>query len=730
MHRQEYERDLLLVGGGHTHVLVLKLWAMKPLTGVRITLVSDEYDAPYSGMLPGFVAGHYSADQTSIDLNALCKKVGARWIQGRVTGMRPLDNCVEVHGQPNLHYDCVSIDTGAQPSLGISWEPERATCVKPISQFHRQWHELQASMLEKNRTNIGVIGAGVGGVELCLALAHKLGAAKDNAGEHLNTVHLIFRGARILPGLPQRAAKLAAKKLAEFGVKLHPEFNVAKVSSDSVSSLAGQEVHLDHSFICTAASAPSWLKETDLALSDNGFIDVNQCLRSNSHGNVFAAGDVADVKGMPRPKAGVYAVRQAPFLADNLRRFFQQQELKPVSLQTDFLKLISLGDQSALAVKYGMALSSGLLWRWKDKIDRDFIDQFNDITTDTMAVTDNKVEMHCSGCGSKLGPQLLQQNLTQLPASANSSLNAAVHTVEDATVWQPAAGTDVVQSIDGFRSFTDDHYQFGQIAVQHAFNDLLAMGAEPVHAQAWVNLAFHHPRIQQRDHLRLMQGVSAAIIENGAILAGGHSTEGAEDHLGIVANGALSNGAQWSKTGAQNGDVLVMSKSLGTGIVLAADAQCDAPSTAVQETMEQMQRSNLPFFEALKNISPHAVTDVSGFGLLGHLLEMLDQQPLMCELQLNNVPVIAGARPLAALGYRSTLRPSLEHYLQRCDFIESADKVLLELILDPQTSGGLLAAVSAEDAEILMRSATSSLPLAIIGRITMASPSGGAIALL
>ena len=719
-------KDLVLLGGGHTHVLLIRALAMKPIPGVRVTLISDKTLTPYSGMLPGFVAGHYSLQQTNIDLNQLCRKARVRWIKSRATAIDTKNKSVHLSDQAAVSFDKLSIDIGSTPDLDIKGAQEFAVGVKPIAGFQQKWKDLleQANSQEDNLQtqatirNWGVIGAGAGGVELILAMAHKLHHMRDIR------FHLIYQGKRILGGYPKRLVKIAERKLKYYGVSLHPNFSVSQVNNNSVISKSGQSLELDQSIWCTGAKGASWLGDSGLICTGKGFIVVNRYLQSVSHQDIFAAGDIAEMQDDPRPKAGVYAVRQAPFLEQNLRLAFANKPLRKTNLQRQFLSIISLGGKSAVANRNGLVVSGDWVWRWKDYIDQKFMRQFSELPMEAgMASTDqirspNQEIMQCGGCGSKLGPSLLSGNLDAI--NANSSA-----TVEDAFLWQATKGMVNVQSIDGFRSFISNEYLFAKISTNHALSDIQAMGANPNHAQTWINLEFNHPRLQQRDHLRALQAITDTLTEQDCTLSGGHSSQGLETHIAIVANGEVSADKHWRKTGMQIGDVLVLSKPLGTGVILAADMQAAANAEAIDAALESMLTNNQEAKQQLQQFKPNAVTDITGFGLIGHLLEMLEntdttklEHPsIMAELSLSAIPVINGTLELIKSGWHSSIYPQLEGYLDYCYFdpdIESTSerphsttklptKLLAKLLLDPQTSGGLLASLTKSDADALMK---------------------------
>ncbi len=704
------ERDLVFIGGGHTHALVIKQFGMKPIAGVRITLISEQTLTPYSGMLPGFVAGHYSFDDAHIDLNRLCQWANVRYIRGTVTSIDANSNIIEVDSGPKVSYDQLSIDVGSTPDLSVPGAREYAVGVKPVSQFGEIWNSLLHAS-ETATGEWGVVGAGAGGVELVLGMAHRL-----RANSALK-FHLLYSGERVLRGYPDKVVSAVEESMAKHNITLHPNFRVSEVQKGGLLSTDNKQVVLDKSIWCTGAAAADWLKETGLELSDRGFIAVNEYLQSSSHSNVFAVGDCSDMLSDPRPKAGVYAVRQAPFLADNLRAVFSAAapQLKPLRLQTDFLSLLSLGDRSAVGCRAGFTIEGNWVWKLKDHIDQKFMHKLNDPGDKKAMATDAPQEMHCAGCGSKLGPDIIQGNLNELDVYANPSVTPALGKSEDASLWQVTSGKLAVQSIDGFRSFSNDYGRFGKICVNHALSDLYAMGATPVSAQVWLNLEHSHPRIQKRDHKMLMASIVDALNQQQVSLAGGHSSEGMETHVAIVANGEVTPGREVSKNTVKSDDVLVLTKALGTGVILAADMQAKAPAIATDAVMDSMLQSNRDIALVLQEYNVSAATDVTGFGLIGHLLEMLSvETDLLAELNLSDIPMIAGVEDLAEKGFHSTLYPQLQPYLLQCDIKEGLNSTRLDLLLDPQTSGGLLISLPQQQAERLLEDFPASV---VIGKI-------------
>ncbi|WLD58659.1 selenide, water dikinase SelD [Salinispirillum sp. LH 10-3-1] len=714
------ERDLVLLGGGHTHALLIRKLAMQPIPNVRVTLISDGGTTPYSGMLPGLIAGHYDLDDILIDLNQLCRKANVRFIPGRVVGLNLSEKHVQVDGWPDIRFDRLSIDTGATPSTAIPGSTEHAVGVKPVSGLYERWQNLMThAPTSSEPQHWAVVGAGAGGVELVLAMAHRFATgdtgttAKSTASKPSADWHLVFSGDSILPGYPKRLQRIAQRALDNAQITCHAQFRVQQIDAEGIQAEDGRYLRLQQTLLCTPAGAPQWPADAGLDTARGGFIAVNEYLQSTSHPEVFAAGDVAEMVNDPRPKAGVYAVRQARFLHENLRRAFAGEPLQPIRLQRQFLSLLALGGKTAVGRRGPITLHGDWVWRWKDRIDRDFMALFTHRMKAMAMTAPDMSAPHCAGCGSKLGPELLADTLHRLPVHKSVHVSPALSQAEDAANWQPTPGAISLQSMDGFRAFSTDLYRFGKVSVLHALSDLYAMGAKPVLAQVWANMAFAHPRLQERDFAVLMQGIAEQLVEEATVLAGGHSTEGAETHLSLSVTGEADAAALWRKQGAQPGDVLVLTKPLGTGVILAADMSGQAPWSAMQAAWCSMLQSNRIAMTRLQSIHPHAVTDVTGFGLLGHALEMLSDDTLALQLDGHAIPALPGALELLQAGHASSLVPQLMPLLNRCSLDLPANDPRIGLLLDPQTSGGLLVALPSEATQQLVQQLPSAQ---IIGR--------------
>ena len=422
-------QDLVLIGGGHSHAIVLKMCGMKPLPGVRLTLISDVERAPYSGMLPGHVAGFYSYDECHIDLRSLAEFARCQIFVDRAIGIDFNKNRVICQNRSPVNFDLLSIDIGSSPAiLSVPGAAKYAVPAKPVPEFLDNWNQLIAVRQNYPRQPIyiAIVGGGAGGVELALNMQYRLekeegrrkkeeGKGKKKQGrrkrekgrrnreeelEKLSSeIHLFHSGAELMPGHNQRVRRRLQEILVSRGIQLHLMEKVSAVEKQEMKHIKGNKecprpqargpasnyqitcesnlkLNCDRIFWVTQASAANWIKASGLATDSNGFIQVNDCLQSVSHPNVFAAGDISAMVNYPRPKAGVFAVRQGKPLFENLQQFLLGKPLKPFVPQQQYLGLIGTGNKRAIASRGSLMWESPLLWYWKDWIDRQFMKKF------------------------------------------------------------------------------------------------------------------------------------------------------------------------------------------------------------------------------------------------------------------------------------------------------------------------------------------------------------------
>lgn len=703
-------RDLVLIGGGHSHVEVLKRFAMRPVPGVRLTVISREVHTPYSGMLPGLIAGHYAFDEAHIDLGPLARFAGARLYHDEVCGLDLVARRVVCRGRPPVTYDAVSIDIGSAPDTKVPGAGDFAIPVKPVSEFDRRWRAARDRVLEvATPQRIGVVGGGAGGIELLLAIRHHLRKALGDAGRDPDMLSflLVAASADILPTYPASARKKLARTLGARGVELKLGQRITRVEPGTAITSSGESIALNEIFWVTTASAPDWPRDCGLAVDGDGFIRVHDTLESVSHPGVFAAGDIAAVEKHPRPKSGVFAVRQGPPLAKNLRRAVTGKPLRGFKPQREFLTLISTGGRHAIGSRGRWSVEGDWVWRWKDWIDRRFMDKYRELPEMTTAkrqpgelAFDRELHdlqadpLRCGGCGSKVGADILSDALGALKAPLRDDILVGLEQPDDAAVVIPKPGTVLVQTVDAFRAFIDDPFIFGKVAANHCLSDIFAMGATPQTALALVTLPLANAKKMRDDLVHLMSGAMEIFTAEGTALVGGHTNEGAELALGFAINGYIDPEKLSRKGGANVGDCLILTKPLGTGVMFAAEMRGKAKTRMVEHAVHSMLQSNGPAAACLREAGANAMTDITGFGLFGHLVEMLRESNACAAVDVDALPLFDGAADLAGAGIVSSLHPHNLRIEERIapGATSRADPRYI-VCFDPQTAGGLLAAL-------------------------------------
>lgn len=742
-------RDLVLVGGGHSHVVALRMLAMQPEPGLRITLICTDTDTPYSGMLPGYISGHYSFDDVHIDLGRLASFAGARFIQGEVTGLDRANQRVLVRDRPSIPYDLLSINTGSTPNVRqVKGAQAHAVPVKPIAQFNQRWLRLLERVRElKSRFTIAVVGGGAGGVELVLSTQYRLRQELQKLGRSPDLLHFVLLTAddTILPTHNPSVRERFLRVLQARHVAVHTRAKVTEVSPGCLHTQDDRTFDADETLWVTQAGGPAWLQSTGLALDKQGFIQVNEQLQALNDPKVFAAGDVASFTARPLEKAGVFAVRMGAPLAKNLRLHLRGQPLVAYRPQRSWLALISTGDRFAVASRGRLGFAGAWVWTWKDWIDRRFMRKFTELpamapvaapaaapgsglalSAEESRQAISAIAMRCGGCGAKVGASILTRALGNLQPVERDDVLIGLHAPDDAAVVRVPPGKAMVHTVDFFRSFIDDPYLFGKVAANHALGDIFAMGAEPQSATA---IATVPPGLEAKVEdllLQMMTGAVEVLNAAGCSLVGGHTGEGRELALGFAVNGLIDERMDgvMRKGGMLPGDVLLLTKPIGTGTLFAAHAQHAAKGRWIEAALKSMVVSNQAGAQILREHGATACTDLTGFGLLGHLVEMTRPSGVDAELQLSALPLLDGAMACVEAGIVSSLQPAnvrLRRALRNAeDFVKDPRYPLL---FDPQTAGGLLASVPAAQATDCIRAlkAAGYSQTAAIGRISGAS---------
>ena len=687
-----FVRDLVLVGGGHANVEVLRSFGMHPEPGVRITTIAREAHSPYTGMLPGHIAGHYDWEEIHIDLVRLTRFANSRFLAESVQGIDPARKLIEISGRPDVRYDLCLVNTGGLPGLHLRGDGS-AVPVKPIGGFLPRWREI-LNRTDSKRLRLMIVGAGAGGVELALAISEQHGDRFD--------LHLVTGSDLILEGHSKLVRRMMSRELRRAGIELTTRFCVAECNRGEVSDNLGRRLAADVVLWTGGVEAPDWPEKSGLEVNSEGFIRVDRCLRSVSHPDVLAGGDIACLVGQERPKSGVYAVRAGPFLARNARSLLRGEPPAAFKAQSRALAILGVPNGHAVASRGWMAARGKVIWRWKEQIDRRFMDRFNDLAMAQPQVprlpaplqVDLPQAARCGGCGSKLDSNTLVRVLRRLSECHPRAVDPQIG--DDCAVlkWSHAS---LIATCDGFRTMTSDPWLFGRIAAHHSLGDIYAMGGEAQFALAMVSVPVMGPELVEDELFQVMSGAVSVFEECGVRLVGGHSSEGVELSVGFTVGGT-TRCSPLRKSGFSSGETLVLTKPIGTGVLLAGSMEGKIPAHQVMQALKTMDASSRTAVPILKQHGATACTDVTGYGLLGHASEMARASGCGLAVDASQVPLLDGVADAFSAGIESSLQQRNEQALADFRIVGSLAEHVRKALVDPQTSGGLLASVPSTSA--------------------------------
>lgn len=709
------QHRVVLVGAGNAHLVFLNRWRMRPVPGVAVTLVSDTPTVPYSAMVPGHLAGEYARDEVFIDLVRLCAWSGVRLVAEPALRIDTRAKQVHFAARPPLNYELLSLGLGSVPTPPAGTvEGDWSLRMRPMGELVRRLDTLTADLKAKPRPfRFAVVGGGASGCELALALGRRFAAMSDIR------LMLLHAADRLLPGVPARAARRVASAFANISLRLNARVAVAEAGVLRLAS--GGLVDCDAVLWATDPAPPPLLRDTGLSLDAAGYLLVRDTLQTEADPAVFGTGDCVAFPTYPTlPRNGVHAVRQGDVLFDNVAAAFAGRPPRRYTPQRRWLSLLNRSDGTAVA-SYGPFAWAGRGARaMKDRIDRRWMTMH---TPPPPAPTDAATP-RCGGCGSKVPGDVLADALKRLDATTDPRV--VLGAGDDAAVFRTTTdGTVEVQTVDHFTAFGDDPYLFGRVAALHAVSDLDAMNARPFTALALATVPPARGRVQADQLAEMLAGAAATFRDLGVSLAGGHTTEGPQLALGFAVTGHAREDELFRKSGLRPGDSLILTKPLGTGALLAAWMRGACRAEWFDECVRSMLVPSRAAAEAFAAAGVRGCTDVTGFGLAGHLLEMLDASGVSATLAPTTVPILPGFAELAAAGVVSTLHEGNARCA--CRVVGVTPPAWL---FDPQTSGGLLAGVPAERVvECLSRLRRSGFEPAVIGRVVPNSRSGPVITL-
>jgi selenide, water dikinase len=745
-------RQIVLLGVGHTNAHIVRMWRMQPIPDAQLTCVSNFPVVTYSGMLPGVLAGQYPPERMQIDLVRLCASVGARLILEEVTGLDVPRRRLLFGERPPLPFDVLSIGIGSTPRLDdVEIDGEMLLPIKPMQTLLERLHQRLDRWSEQRSTErlrVVVVGGGAGGSEIAFCLPAGVRQFLDDVPVELHLVHA--NGTLIPDALPKTSRHVAAE-LTRRNAQLHLRRKVVRVTEDKVVLDDDSEIPADLVLWATGAAPPPLVSKLRLPTAADGFLLARPTLQTTADAPVFIVGDTGTRTEDPTPKAGVYAVRQGPVLWRNIRNVIEGRPLEEYKPQRGFLKLFNTGDGRAIGEYKGFSVHNAAAWKLKDFIDGRFMDKYQDYqpmmdhvgesVPDSRRSGDRPAYvMKCAGCGGKLGGQVLSRVLERLEVPAHDSVLVGLHDPDDAAILlSPASGRTVVTT-DFFTAPLEDPWLVSRIAALNAASDAFAMGAIPTAVLA-IAMIPEGPRREQEETLfQLLAGGLHEFRAMGATLVGGHTIEGPQltigytvlaellpPHVGESVPDSRRSGDRpaymsqpCTKSSLQPGDALLLTKPLGTGVLLAAHMRAACPAGSMLALRETMLTSNATAARLAVEHSVRAMTDITGFGLAGHLLEMLRASNVAAELDLSSIPLLPGVGELLASGVESTLAPANRDAEGEIEVDESLRRgPEYAALFDPQTSGGLLIAVVRERVEEL-RDEISELiptPARVVGRV-------------
>ena len=693
------KHNIVLLGVGHTNAHVVRMWRMRPIEDAQLICISDFPIVTYSGMLPGVLSGQYPIERMQIDLVRLCAVVGARLLIDKVVGLDVDRQQLLFEKRPALPFDVLSIGIGSVPSReGVDPCDDTLMAIKPMQTFldrltkHLEQWRLQRA---KQHLRIAIVGAGAGGVEIAFCLPRRIQSILPDVSTDIT---LMTADAQILRGTLPKTIRRAETLLAQRGVRVRSGCRVTSVAKQRITFDNGDPMDVDLVLWATNAAAPDLIGHLGLPLDERGFLQTSNTLRTTAEASIFAVGDTGTIEGDTTPKAGVYAVRQGPVLWDNIRRSLKGLPLRTYEPQRRFLKLLNTADDRAILEYSGLTSHGSWCWNLKNFIDGRFMDKYQDYTAMDMATNHTSGEtspvMRCAGCGGKVSGSVLSRVLSRLEIPSNENVILGLEAPDDAAIVTAPHGNPLTVTVDFFAAPFDDPYTVGRIAALNSASDVFALGARPLAALAAVTIPVGNPRSQEQILYELLAGALEEFRAMGATLVGGHTIEGPRLTVGFTVLADQGRGAPRAKGQLRVGDRLVLTKPLGTGVLLAAHMQARCRAEWMQTLLTTMLHSNQHAAQLVDCNHIAGLTDVTGFGLGGHLLEMLRAADLAARVSLDAITLLPGTDELLQADVESTLAPANRAAEADIEVSESKRRSSkYAALFDPQTCGGLLMGV-------------------------------------
>jgi len=677
-------KQLILIGGGHANVQVLRKLCTNNIKGLHTILINEHFEATYSGMTPGYIHKDFSKEEISIDLQRLCFNAGATFIRDKVVKIETNYQELELQNLPSMHYDLLSVNTGSiSNTKGIKIEnSSRCFFVKPISLLVKNLSEID-QIIKNKKSKIAIIGGGVASYELAFSLSRRYG----------NNLEINILGKNILKekNLNKKSKKYLKKISNYLGIK-EIQGEVISISETHLTLKSGVIFECDLSLVSSGADIETWLSKSSLNKDKNGFIAVNDNLLSTNHESIFVTGDACSLENNFRPKSGVMAVRQGEVLKENIFNKLTGRPLIKFRPQKNWLYLVGTYENYALLNYFFLSFHGRWCWRLKEWIDRRFINKFKFSSNIIMAKKNFELEksknikMYCQGCGSKVSKNTLVNFLKA--ENSNPELS-------DASIINTSTSS-LLQSIDHIKLFTSlNPFDFGIISYLHSQNDILSSGGSVQTISVSQALPYSEGKIENFYMEYFMKGIKSESIKDDSVIVSGHSYQSKEPGITITMNGVFKK--QISKNQGQENDLIYLSKPLGTGYLLAAyfNNSDFLSSTDFLNILEWLKKGNSKASEISKSFNSNITTDISGFGLGSHLLDICKSSKLSAEIKLNkellineNIEILENFK---STGFENNYSASVN------DISISDSNKLKNILYDPQTNGPLLLSIHKKD---------------------------------
>ncbi len=676
---------------------------MNNLKGLHTILISEHFEATYSGMTPGYIHKDFSKEEISMDLQRLCFNAGATFIRDKVVKIETNYQKLELQNLPSIHYDLLSINTGSiSNTRGIKIEnSSRCFFVKPISLLVKNLSEID-QIIKYKKNKIAIIGGGIASYELAFSLSRR----------YENNLEITILGKNILKekNLNEKTKKYIKKISNYLGIK-EIQGEVVSISEKFLTLKNGVIFECDLSLVSSGADIETWLSNSSLNKDKNGFIAVNDNLLSTNNESVFITGDACSLENNFRPKSGVMAVRQGEVLKENIFYKLTGRPLIKFRPQKNWLYLVGTYKNYALLNYFFLSFHGRWCWKLKEWIDRRFINKFKfssgkSMTKKNFDLEESKnIKMYCQGCGSKAS----KYTLVNFLKAENSNTELSDASIIDINT------SSLLQSIDHIKLFTSlNPFDFGVISYLHSQNDILSSGGSVQTISVSQALPFSEGIIEKFYMDYFMKGIKSESIKDDSVIVSGHSYQSKEPGITITMNGVFEK--KISKNQAQENDLIYLSKPLGTGYLLAAYFNNSELLSSIdfQNLIEWLRKGNSKASEISKSFKSNITTDISGFGLASHLSDICKSSKLSAEIKLNkeilinkNIEIL---KTFKSTGFDNNYSSSIN------DILISDNNKLKNILYDPQTNGPLLFSINKKnqiefEKKFLLKLGFSPIPL-------------------